>query len=322
MKRGMNPAVAFLTPEQRKLRLKTKLKSNLISYIFLTPFIVGALVFTAYPLISSLWYSFTDYNGAYAYNFGIFNYASIFTEEAGAVFTSFGLTFAFTISSTVINLVLSYILALFLHNNMPGIRIIRVLCYLPCLIPGLASGFIWRDILSYAAPIPNRPYEGLGIINVWLKKMGLPVATFFGSAQTSMLSLLFTGLWGLGGGMIMWLAAFDNISPDLYEAAKIDGANYFHSLFKITLPLSTPILFYNMVVTIIAGLQVFGTYAAYGVGEGSSLYFIAIYIYREAFEIHQYRGYASAVAWLLFAVIAALTLVMFKLNNWVHYGDD
>ena len=313
--------------ERRKARRMRRLKNDAVSYVFLLPFIVGALVFTAYPIIMSLLYSFSDYNGATASHMGFFNYINMFSTARGGLFVpvmkSFGLTFIYVISSTVINLGLSYVLALFLHNKIPGIKLIRVLCYLPCLIPGLASGFIWRDILAYGVPTQGNPYDGLGLFNMWFTRLGLPTATFFDSENTAMLSLLFTGLWGLGGGMIMWIAAFENISPEFYEAARIDGAGYMRCLLKITLPLSTPILLYNMVVSVISGLQVFGTFAAYGTGEKESLYFIAIRIYITAFTGSKHMpGLACAMSWVLFVIIAGLTLIMFKTGNWVQYNDD
>ena len=326
-----NGVLPPLSKERKRKRRLRRLRDDLKSYVFLLPFIVGALVFTAYPIIMSLLFSFSDWNGGGATQMGIFNYVELFTRGATGKFDfmihSFGITFLFTIVSTVVNLVLSYVLALFLYNKIKGIRIIRVLCYLPCLIPGLASMYLWKDVFQYATPSPLHPYQGLGLFNVWLKNLGLPTATFFSSASTAMASLIISGLWNLGGGMIMWLAAFGNISPEYYEAAKIDGAGYFRRLFSITLPLSTPILFYNMVVSLIAGLQVFGTMAAYGVGPSdkhgrASLNFIAVYIYMPAFGTDSAQGLACAMSWLLFVVIGALTLIMFKTGGWVKYGDE
>ena len=327
MDNNFGGVIVPIDAERKKLHRNRRIKNDLISYVFLLPFIVGALVFTAFPIVMSVLYSFSNYNGARATQMGFFNYINMFSMGRGGLFLpvmkSFGVTFIYVIASTVINLGLSYILALFLHNKIKGIKIIRVLCYLPCLIPGLASGFIWRDVLSYGVPTAGNPYNGLGLFNMWLTKAGLPTATFFESENTAMLSLLFTGLWGLGGGMIMWLAAFENISPEYYEAARIDGAGYMRCLLKITIPLSTPILFYNMVVSMISGLQVFGTFAAYGTGKNESLYFIAIRIYITAFSgsVHNH-GLACAMSWVLFLIIGMLTLVMFKTGNWVQYGDD
>jgi multiple sugar transport system permease protein len=300
--------------------LKRRIKSSLISYAFLLPVIFGIAIFAIYPIVMSLIYSFSDFNGAFATKVGTFNYAAIFNMgpagQFGKVFSSFGITAVFVLSSTALGMLLSYMLALFVRRDVKGMRAIRLLCYLPCLIPGFIGGYIWRDIFAYSAM-----ETGNGIINVWLTRIGLPKFTFFADKSTAMVSLLISGLWGIGGGMILWLAAFSNISPELYEAAEIDGAGYMRKLFMITVPLSTPVLFYNATVSVIGGFQIFGTYAAYGAGPEESLFFIAVKIYDTAFNRTDY-GLACAVAYLLFFLIALLTALMFKLNGWVHYGDE
>lgn len=299
---------------------KNKIKEDVISYVFLIPVLIGIAVFAVYPLFMALIYSFSDFNGAFATKFGFFNYANIFnTSDTGLfqdVLKSFGVTFEYAILSMAVGMILGYALALFLRKNIPGARVIRLLCYLPCLIPGFIGGFIYRDIFAYSTMD-----AGNGIINTWLTNMGLSKFPFFESPNTSMFSLILTGLWGLGGSMILLLAAFENINPELYEASDIDGAGYFTKLIRITIPLTTPILFYNLVVSMIGSLQIFATYGAYGTGAEESLFFIAIRIYRTAFLNYKY-GLACAMSYLLFIVIAAISLVMFKLNGWVHYGDE
>ena len=308
----------------RHTRFVRSLKKNLVSYSFLLPFIIGVLVFTLYPLGMSLLYAFSNFNGVKITQLGVFNFVKIFdfsdTGWGTRVFSSLGITFIYLICNVTLSMVLSYALALFLQNNIKGIRVIRVLCYLPCLIPAIAGGFIWNDV--FAADLADA--TGNGLINTWLIRMGLEPMTFFSDASTSLATLIFTGLWGIGGGMIMWLAAFENISPELYESAKIDGAGYFRRVFSITVPLSTPILFYNLITSMIGGLQVFNTYATYGTGVDDSLNFIAIRIYVTAFKdsFSGNYGLACAMAWILFLIIGAITLVMFRTSKWIQYGDD
>ena len=307
----------------RSARMRA-LKKNLVSYSFLLPIIIVILVFTLYPICMSFLYSISNFNGTKITRLGLFNFQKIFDfGEFGwgnRVFYSLGITFLYVICSLTLSLGLSYILALFLQRAIAGIRVIRVLCYLPCLIPGIAAGFIWTDAFSANLADPSMN----GLFNTWLIKMGCQPLTFFTDAKTSLATLIFTGLWGIGGGMIMWLAAFGNISPDLYEAAKIDGAGYFRRLFKITVPMSTPILFYNLVTSMIGGLQIFGTYANYGLGVNDSLNFIAVRVYYTAFQdsFPGNYGLACAMAWILFFIIGALTLVMFKTGGWIQYGED
>jgi len=309
---------AALARKRSRMRV---LKKNLVSYSFLLPVIIGILVFTLYPICMSFLYALSNFNGTKITQMGLFNFQKIFTFGVTGwgdrVFGSLGITFVYVVCNLTLSLVLSYVLALFLQRAIAGMRIIRVLCYLPCLIPGIAAGFIWTD--AFAANLADPTMNGL--FNTWLMKLGMEPLTFFTDAKTALPTLIVTGLWGVGGGMIMWLAAFGNISPDLYEAAKIDGAGYFRRLFAITVPMSTPILFYNAVTSMIGG---FGTYANYGTGVDDSLNFIAIRIYVTAFQdsFPGNYGLACAMAWILFFIIGALTLVMFKTGGWIQYGED
>ena len=302
--------------------LKRYAKDSISAYIFLLPVIVGTLLFTAYPIVMSLFYSFTDLTAGLPSRMTFENYVNLFAGyEAQGFFRSLGITILYVVCSTVINIVLSYALALFLKKNIKGIRAIRLLCYLPVLIPGIAGGLIWREVFAY----DGSDVAAYGVINTALHNMGFKTLTFFDSPKTAMLTLLFSGLWGIGGGMIMWLAALGNIPDDLYESAELDGAGYFRKLFSITIPLTTSMLFYNLVTSMIGGLQIFNTFATYGVGAGESLYFVGIRIYLTAFPGNlgiDAQGLACAMSWILFLIIGALSLVMFKTNNWVKYNDD
>ena len=305
--------------------LKRYAKDSIVAYIFLLPVIVGIGLFTVYPIIMSLFYSFSDFNGAYATVISFDNYISLFTRGSGefdGFMSSLGLTCVYVVCSTALNIVLSYSLALFLRKQIRGIRVIRLLCYLPCLIPALASGLIWKDAFAYNAMGKVQSY---GIFNTWLYNMGLKPLTFFESSSSSMVTLIFTNLWVIGSGMIMWIASLENVPPDLYESADLEGAGYFRKVFSITLPLTPNMLFYNLLTSLISGLQIFTTFAVYGTGADDSLYFVAIRIYTAAFPgnlgIPDY-GLACAMAWILFLVIAALTAILFKTNKWVKYSDE
>ena len=297
-------------------------KKEYSDWLFLLPFILGFFIFVAYPIFVSLFYSFTDHNGIRITKTGLFNYADIFDFSrfgmGKEVWRSFGLTGLYAIISIPLSLVLSYTLALFLKKEIPAIRTIRLLCYLPVLVPGIVAGQIWIDMLSY----DNMGVTN-GIINQMFIAFGLAPKTFFSAADTQFATLIFIGQWGIGGGMIVWLAALNNISPALYEAADIDGAGYFTKLFKITLPMSSPIIFYNLIGTFIGCLQTFDSYAYIGRGMEDATYFISIRIYVTAFAntVHQY-GLACAMAWILFAFIGILTIIMFKTSKWVFYGDE
>ncbi|MCI8595388.1 MAG: sugar ABC transporter permease [Clostridia bacterium] len=303
---------------KRRKNSKRMLRTSLQCWVFLIPVSVGMVVFAATPILMSLFFSFTNYNGAFISQIGAFNFKRLFdfSSVAGERFlNSMRVTFIYVIANMAFCTVLSYALALFLHRKMKGIGVVRLLFYLPCLIPGFISGFIYMAIFRYSAS------GSTGLINTWLLNLGLPQLTFFSAKSTAIPTLVFTNVFGLGGGMIMLLAAFSNIPPTLYEAARLDGAGYFKQLFHITIPLSTPIVFYNLVTSLIAGLQTFGTYAAYGTGPEEEFNFMAVEIYRMAFSYHNY-GLACAEAYLLFVIVGLLSIIMFKFSGWVHYGDD
>lgn len=291
-------------------------KKEYSNWLFMSPFIIGFLVFVAYPILTSLYYSFTNYNGLKITKYGFFNYQDIFDfSKFGMgkdIWKSFKLTAIYAVISIPLNTVLSYSLALVLKKNIAGIKIVRLLCYLPVLIPGIVFGQIWMDMLGHPE----------GLINSWLVNLGLPKQTFFSAEVTQLSTLIVVSQWGIGGGMIVWLAALENIPSTLYEAADIDGAKYYKKLFKITLPMSTPIIFYNLISAVIGCLQTFDSYAYLGRGENDATYFISIRIYVTAFEgtVHQY-GFACAMAWILFIIIAVLTGIMFKSSKWVFYGE-
>lgn len=293
-----------------------KIREGYSNWLFMMPFIIGFCVFIAYPIVMSMYYSFTDFNGISIRRIGLFNYESILNfgkyglEQQ--VFKSFLQTFKYTLISIPINVVLSYCLALMLHKSVPGIKLIRLLFYLPVLIPGIVFGQIWIDMLGYPK----------GLVNQWLNGMGLSSMTFFSSEYTQLSTLIGISQWTIGGGMIIWLAALSNVPQTLYEASELDGAGFFTRLFKITIPICTPIIFYNVIALTIMCLQVFDSYAYLGRGINDVTYFISIRIYLTAFgEAHQY-GLACSMAWLLFVIIGILTAVMFKTSKWVFYGDN
>jgi len=270
----------------------------------------------------SIVYSFTDFNGISIGQFYIDNYLSLFdfrvvqgiqVGKGFGIWKSFGITALYTIISIPLSMVCSYTLALALRKNIPGIKVLRLLFYLPVVIPGIVGGQIWMDILNYDI------YKQ-GLLNQLTIDLFGFASKFYMGVNTQMITLICVGLFGIGGGMIVWIAAFENIPKTLYEAADIDGAKYFSKLFKITLPMTTPILFYNLICAVIGTLQVFDTYSYLGLGVDEGLYFISVRIFITAFKQSNF-GLACALSWILFIVIGILTIVMFKSSKWVFYGE-
>lgn len=296
---------------------KAAVVREISGFLCASPVILGILIFTIYPAIQAFVYSFHDFDGFNTFEFvGWRNYITFFTRDRDTA-TLFINTFTYALINVPLNMVLGYLLALLANTKVKGIGFFRTLFYLPCVIPSVASGILWRDLFN-----PDS-----GIINTILRSLNLPTSQFFYAASSSMPTLILTTVFTVGGSMVIWLGSFKNIPPSLYEAAELDGANYFVKLFTITIPLSTPMIFYNLVMGIIGSLQVFSSFiiagSSSGKGVDNSLYFIAVKIYNTAFVGTNPRlGYAAAMGVVLFLIIALLTSVTFITNKWVYYADD
>ncbi len=297
------------------MKNKKQLKVDIAGYSFVSLVIIGVVVFTFIPAVQSLFYSFFEYDGFMKMNFiGFENFVYMFKQdyEIGKVFAN---TFIYAAVTVPLGMLLGYALALLANSKVAGISIFRVLFYLPVIIPSVASGVLWKDIFSPA----------YGIFNQILGVFGLH-SMFFESASSAMPTLILTTVWGTGGSMIVWLSAFKNIPQGLYEAAKLDGAGKFQQLIYITIPMSTSMIFYNLVTGIIGSLQCFSTFiiasGSNGTGPDNSLYFMAVKIYNEAFTRIGMMGYACALGWVLFIIIFALTALVFKTSGWVQYAED
>lgn len=301
--------------QYRMSRGKRFIKNNLNGWLTALPLVIGIGVFTVYPMVMSLIYSFHKVD-LYEMSFvGFAYFKQMFGIDSVEFFKSLSNTFIYAAIAVPMNLVLSYFLAVLVNQKVKGVLIYRLCYYLPVVIPGVVSGVIWKDMFD-----PSQS----GFFNTLLANVGLGPYQFFASPNFgAMATVFFMALWSLGSGMILWLAALKNIPTGLYEAAKIDGAGAFRRFISVTVPLSTPMIFYNLVTGLIGALQINATmvYAPRGgQGENYALYFFAVKIYTEAFRNNSY-GYAAALSWVLFIIIALLTAVTFKTNKWMYTGD-
>ena len=290
--------------------------------IYMIPVMLGILCFTVIPMLTSLNYAFHEYN-PYARdpseqltNFGLHNFIMIFTSsEQGGMFEgvmySLFVTFRYTILNILLSIVGSYALALFLNQKTKGIEAFRVVYYLPTLIPGVAGILLWKDITAVQG----------GYLNLIFESVGLAPYTFYSAKETVLPTLLFMGLFGLGGGTIMWLAQMKNVPAEMYESAELDGANYFHKLFFITIPMTTAMLFYSLIMSTIGGLQSFGNVYPLRDVAGNEVNFIVVQIYENAY-VYGELSYACALSWFLFVIIGILTAFIFKTSKWVYYGEE
>ena len=286
------------------------------SYLFVLPVILGILLFTLVPMMTSLYYSFTDYNptlvNAKPAFVGIQNFADAFGKNWKAVGNSLFVTISYTIITVPLNLVLSFAIAMLLNQKLKGMRVFRTIYYIPVIIPAVASGLLCNDITKVNG----------GMFNVILTEfLKLPPYQFYNSAETVLPSLIFMSLFGMGGGMVLWIAQLKGIPESLYEAASLDGANFFVRTFRITLPMCTPMIFYNLIMGIIGGLQIFTQVLLLrNPNNSEALNFFVLHIYDNAMG-NNMMGYASALSWILFVIIAAITAVTFKTSKWVYYGE-
>lgn len=304
----------IFTAQSKVLRLKKKLRESIMGWVFLIPMIFGICMFTIIPIIQSFYYSFYDYDAISRFDFvALGNFVKIFTDAQMSKVV--GNTLLFAVVNIPVVMVGSYLLALLLNVKAPGIKVFRVLYYLPCVLPAIVSGIVWSYIMRYSTETP-------GLFNRFLTSVGLPMSEFFyAEDERALLSIILMNLWGLGGGTIVWLAQFKNIPKQLYEAAEIDGAGKLRQFFSITLPMSTPMIFYNLITTFIVTIQFNGTLTFapnQGLGNNNATYTYGLKIYHEAFRRFN-MGYACSLAWMLVVVVGLLTVLLFKTNKWVQY---
>ncbi len=290
------------------------IRKEYLGMLFVMPVILGLAIFTIVPMCKSLYDSFHDINiWGEASNFGFQNYVKMFTSEKVKFFESLWATIKYTIVAIPITMVLSFLLAFLLNREIPGIKLARVLCYAPVVIPTVVNGLLWRTITT----------SEIGYLNLVFKAVGLPNYTFFERNETAFQSFIFMGLFGIGSGMILWLSQLKNIPKTLYESADLEGASGFQKLAKITIPMCTPTIFYTLITNIIGAFQVFDlAYLFINPLNDKTLNFFVVYIYQQAFGRFGQMGYASALSWILFLIIAVLSGLVFKTNKWVYYGED
>ena len=296
--------------------LKKRIRGSVSGWLFVLPMTVGICVFTLVPIVQSFYYSFFNYDVVSVFDFvGFGNYIRVFTEsEMSKVVTN---TLFFAAVNIPVVMCGSYLLALFLNVNVKGIKVFRVLYYLPCVMPAIVGGIVWSYLMR---DNPETP----GIFNQFLISLGLSSSAFFNAENlTAILSIVLMNLWSLGGGTIIWLAQFKIIPKQLYEAAEMDGAGAGRKFFSITLPMSTPMIFYNLITTFIVTLQFNGTLTFApngGRGNDKATYMFGLKIYHEAFRRYN-MGYACALAWVLVVAVGLLTGLVFKTNKWVQYDS-
>lgn len=283
------------------------------AYIFISPWLIGFMLFTLGPMIASLFLSFTKYNIIDAPQFiGLANYIKLFTGDP-KFWHALRVTVIFAIVEVPLSLVLGFTLAFLLNLKIPGTAFWRTLFYMPSITSGVAMAMLWGLLFN----------PRFGLINWLLSLININGPGWFSSPQWALPALILIGLWGVGGGMIIYLAGLQSIPTSIYEAAWVDGANGWQQVLHITLPLMTPVIFYNLVLGVIGTFQYFTeAYILTAGGPAEATLFYNLYLYRTGFQYLD-MGYASALAWILFMIVLILTALIFKSSAlWVYYEGE
>ncbi|HHY81714.1 MAG TPA: sugar ABC transporter permease [Clostridiales bacterium] len=273
------------------------------------------MIFTLGPMLASFVFSLTNYRVAAAHNsfVGLENYIRLFSGKDPLFYKSLRVTFTYALMSVPLNLTFAFGLAMLMNRDFKGKAIFRSIYYLPTIVPVVATSLIWTWLLD----------PDLGLINTILRQLNLPTSKFIYQESTVLPSLALMNLWTCGGTMVIFLAGLQDVPRVMYEAAEIDGSNWFHKLIYITLPMMSSTIFFNLVMGIINGLQTFtqSFIMTQGGPNNGSLFFV-YYLYREAFELQE-MGKACAIAWVLFIIIFALTMLVFRTSrSWVYYEGE
>jgi multiple sugar transport system permease protein len=284
-------------------------REALTCYAFIGLAIVGFLVFQAGPIGASAWLSFTDSELIGKPNFiGLGNYAEMLHDEL--FWQSLKVTLVYALVTVPLALTVSLSLAILMNQKIRGLALYRTIFYLPAVISGVAVAVLWRWIFN----------PEFGVLNVLLRYVGIKGPNWLQDPQTALPSLMLMSLWGIGGGIIIYLAGLQGIPTELYEAVEIDGGGRRAQFRHITLPLMSPVIFFNVVTGIIWTFQEFTrVYVMTGGGPSNATLFYGLYLYRNAFSYFE-LGYATALAWVLLLIILAFTLVLFRSARfWVYY---
>jgi multiple sugar transport system permease protein len=302
------------TPEEKRLAAREAGRDNKAGYLFLLPWLIGLVVIVAGPMFASLYLSFTNYSLIQAPEFiGLDNYIRMFNDPR--LLKSLSVTFIYVIVGVPLQLIVALGVAMLLNEGMKGLAIYRSIFYLPSMLgASVAIAVLWRQM-----------FEVDGLVNQVLRLIGIPATTsWIADPQWALWTIILLHVWTFGSPMVIFLAGLRQIPGMYYEAASVDGASRWAQFRKITLPLLSPIIFFNLVLQVINAFQSFTQ--AYVVSNGTGgpadeTLFYTLYLYQRGFVQFQ-MGYASAMAWLLVVIIAAFTAINFYFSKrWVFYGD-
>jgi multiple sugar transport system permease protein len=304
----------MITATGRHSLLRRLWNRNKIAYFFLFPWLIGISLFYAIPMLVSLILSFTNYNFSNDISWvGMHNYVQMVTSDTRFV-KSLSITFKYVLIGVPLQLIMALGLALMLNKGIRGLSIFRAIYYVPSLLGGsVAIAILWRQVFGRE-----------GIFNDFLLIFGIEPISWISNPTYAIYTLILLKIWQFGSPMVIFLAGLRQIPSELYEASAIDGAGKMQMFWRVTLPMLTPILFFNTVMQFISAFQAFTPAFVIGGGSGGpldSILFYTLYLYIKAFNDFQ-MGYASALAWVMLLIISFFTTLIFlSSRKWVHYDN-
>ena len=291
-------------------------EETLWGWLLIIPSVLGLILFKYGPVLASLYFSFTKYDIISSPEWvGLENYQNLMLDNY--FIKSIQVTLKYTVLFIPLSLIIAYVIALLMSQDLKGISIYRTMWYLPSLVPVVASAVVWRWALN----------PEFGPVNYPLRLLGLDAPGWLTDPKWIIPSVVLIQLWALGNSALIFLAAIKGVPDTFYEAAEVDGAGTWQKFWSITLPMTSSVIFFQVIMVVIASFQVFGVaYILFSgqttsdpAGPGNSALFYVLYTYRNAFGYFK-NGYASAMAWILFIVVMILTFLLFRTQKaWVYY---
>jgi multiple sugar transport system permease protein len=294
---------------RRLFRITNRRRESLIAYLFLSPWILGFLIFLAGPMLASLYLSFAEYKVIQAPVWiGLDNYNRMFSDEL--FYHSLKVTVTYTAVSVPLGIAAALGVAVLLNQRIRASGLFRTIFYLPSVISGVAVAIVFAWIFNFR----------FGILNYLLSLVGISGPNWLGHPRWTLWAFVIMSLWGVGSNVVIFLAALQGVPQSLLEAAEIDGANSWRRFWRVTMPMVSPAVLFVLIMGVIGSFQTFTqSYIMTQGGPANATLFYLLYLYRNAFSWFE-MGYASALAWLLFLVIMICTIILLRSSaRWVYY---
>ena len=297
----------------RKRRGLSKLEQGYMGFVLILPWLIGFCIFKLYPFVSSLVYSFTDYDLFKGVQnvVGFQNYIDAFTKTKNV--KALQVTFTYAFMTVPLKLIFALFIAYILNFKIKGVGLFRTAYYVPSILGGsVAIAVLWKAL-----------FKNDGVVNTILTMLGFESINFLADKNWALFIICLLRVWQFGSAMVLFLAALKGVPEDLYEAASIDGATKGRQFLSITIPLISPVIFYNLVTQLVQAFQEFnGPYIITNGGPRNATTLISVIVYNTAFKDYKV-GMSSAMAWVMFVIVMILTIIAFvSQKKWVYYSDD